>query len=46
MELTDPDKELSEINAEKEECPIPSRPIEDGTEESISSKRDMPQPVP
>ena len=35
-------KELSVTCAEKEECTLLLRPIEDGTEKSTSNKRDMP----
>jgi len=38
------DKELSEINVVKEECPILWKHIEDGTEKLILNKEDMPLP--
>ena len=36
----DPDKELSETCAEREECSLPLRPQEDGTERSTSTRED------
>lgn len=46
QELTELDKPPSVTCAEREECSLPSKPTEDGTEKSILPKEDTPLLLP